>query len=296
MSNKQRIGWIGLGKMGMPMAKNLIRAGYPLVVYNRTREKTGELVELGAQVADTPKNLASDASVIISMVLDDPAMEAVSTGPEGAFEGAKSGTIYVEMSTVSAMASARVAEKASQKGIAYLRAPVTGGVVHAEEGKLGILASGPRETYEQCGEIFSVLGHTSFYLGEGEEGRIMKLVLNMQVGIIAAMTAEALTYGELGGLDWNQMIDIIRESIVATPMITYRAPLLKDRKFIPAFTASQMAKDFGLVVDTGRSMNAPMPITSAVQQHLGIMNAKGMGKHDFWELLTLMEELAGLKR
>jgi len=295
MSNKQRIGWIGLGKMGMPMAKNLIKAGHPLVVYNRTREKTREPVELGAQIADTPKNLAADASVIISMVLDDPAMEAVFTGPEGAFEGAKSGTIYVEMSTVSAMASARVAEKASKKGIAYLRAPVTGGVVHAEEGKLGILASGPREAYEQCREIFSILGHTSFYLGAGEQARIMKLVLNMQVGIIAAMTAEALTYGELGGLDWNQMIDIIRESIVATPMITYRAPLLKDRKFIPGFTASQMAKDFGLVMDTGRSMNAPMPITTAVHQHLGIMNARGMGKQDFWELLTLLEELAGLK-
>jgi 3-hydroxyisobutyrate dehydrogenase-like beta-hydroxyacid dehydrogenase len=295
MSDKGRIGWIGLGKMGLPMAKNLIHAGYSLVVYNRTREKTKEPADLGAQIADTPKSLAHDVPVIISMVLDDLAVEAVSTGPEGALEGAKAGTVYVEMSTVSAMASARVAEKASKKDIAYLRAPVTGGVMHAQEGTLGILISGPREAYEQCREIFSILGHTSFYLGAGEEGRIMKLVLNMQVGIIAAMTAEALTFGELGGLDWNQMIDIIRESIVASPMIKYKAPFLKDRKFIPAFTASQMAKDFDLVMDTGRAVNAPMPITAAVRQHLGIMNARGKGKQDFWELLTLLEQLGGLK-
>ncbi len=296
MSERGRIGWIGLGRMGMPMARNLIEAGYTLAVYNRTKEKARELVDLGARLEDSPKSLAAGAPVIVSMVLDDPALEAVSTGPEGAFEGADPGTIYVDMSTVSAMASARVAEKAAEKGLSYLRAPVTGGVIHAEEGSLGILASGPRETYETCEDLFSVLGKTSFYLGSGEEGRIMKLVLNMQVGIIGAMTAEALTFGELGGLDWNQMIDIVQQSIVATPMIGYRAPLLKERTFNPAFTAAQMAKDFDILLDTGRSMNAPMPITTAVRQHLGIMKARGQGSKDFWELLTHLEELGGLKR
>jgi len=295
MADKQRIGWVGLGKMGAPMAGNILEAGYPLTVYNRTRAKTRGLADRGARVAHSPGALASDADVIISMVADDRAMEAISVGPEGVLEGAKPGAIFIEMSTVSAVASARVAEVAEGKGIRYLRAPVTGGTSHAETGTLGILASGPRDAYDECKDILGVLSNTSYYLGTKEEGRIMKLVLNMQVGIISAMTAEALTFGETGGMDWNQMIDIISNSIVATPMINFRAQLLKDRSFAPAFSATQMAKDFDLVLDTGKAMNAPMPITSVVRQLLGIMKAQGKGELDFWELLTLLEELAGLK-
>ena len=295
MPNKEKIGWIGLGKMGAPMAENIITAGYPLIVYNRTREKTRQFADLGAQVAESPKSLASGVNVLISMVADDRALEAVSIGPEGAFEGANQGAIFIEMSTVSGVASARVAEEADKKGIKYLRAPVTGGVSHAEEGTLGILASGPRDVYDQCRDILGAMSKTSFYLGTKEEGRIMKLVLNMQVGIISAMTGEALTFGEIGGMEWNQMIDIISNSIVATPMIKFRAQLLKDRTFSPAFTAEQMAKDFDLILDTGKAMNAPMPITCAVRQLLGIMKAQGKGTHDFWEFLTLLEELGGVR-
>ncbi|MFC1862851.1 NAD(P)-dependent oxidoreductase [Thermodesulfobacteriota bacterium] len=294
MTTTHSIGWIGLGKMGTPMAKNIIKTGYPLTVYNRTRAKTGELSDLGARVADSPKDLAADVDVVVSMVFDDAALEAISFGSAGVFEGVKAGTIFIEMSTVSAVASARVAETAESKGIEYLRAPVTGGVTHAEEGSLGILASGPKEAYDRCRDIFKALGKKFFYLGPGEQGRIMKLVLNMQVGIISAMTAEALTYGEAGGIDWKQMIDIISDSIVATPMINFRTQSLKDRQFSPAFTAAQMAKDFDIILETGKAVNTPMPITSVVRGSLGIMKARGKGERDFWELLTLMEDLAGL--
>jgi 3-hydroxyisobutyrate dehydrogenase-like beta-hydroxyacid dehydrogenase len=264
-----------------------------MTVYNRTKAKTKEFIDLGARAAETPKSLSSEVDVVISMVSDDRAIEAISMGPEGVFEGAKPGTLFIEMSTVSAVASARVAKAAEEKSIHYLRAPVTGGVPYAEAGTLGILASGPREVYEQCRDILGAMSKTSYYLGTKEEGRVMKLVLNMQVGIISAMTAEALTFGELGGMDWNQMIDIISEGIVATPMIKFRAPLLKNRTFPGGFTASQMAKDFDLVLETGKVMNAPMPMTSVVRQFLGIMKARGKGDRDFWELLTLLEELAG---
>jgi 3-hydroxyisobutyrate dehydrogenase-like beta-hydroxyacid dehydrogenase len=295
MAKKEKIGWIGLGKMGTPMAKNILKAGYPLIVYNRTQEKTREFADLGARVAGSPKSLASGVDVIISMVSDDTALEAISMGPQGAFEGAKQGAVFIEMSTVSAVASARVAEQAEKKDIKYLRAPVTGGVSHAEEATLGVLASGPRDVYDNCSGILDAISQTSFYLGRKEEGRIMKLVLNMQVGIISAMTGEALTFGEMGGVDWNQMIDIIGNSIVATPMIKFRAQFLKDRTFTAAFTAEQMAKDFDLILDTGKAMNAPMPITYAVRQLLGIMKAQGKGNHDFWEFLTLLEELGGVR-
>jgi len=296
MAGKERIGWVGLGKMGTPMAKNVLNAGYSLTVYNRTREKTKELAELGARVADSPTSVASGSEVVISMILGDRALEDVSLGPEGILQGAGPGLVYIDMSTVSVVASARVAEAAEERGVTYLRAPVTGGVVHAETAALGVLASGSKEVFDRCKDIFAAMSKTSHYLGPKEEGRIMKLVLNMQVGIIAAMIGEALTFGEAGGVNWNQMIDIMANSIVSTPMIQFKAQYLKDRNFIPAFTVSQMIKDFDLVLDTGKATNAPMPIVSVVRQLLGIMKAQGKGDIDFWQMVTLLEQLGGLKK
>jgi 3-hydroxyisobutyrate dehydrogenase-like beta-hydroxyacid dehydrogenase len=296
MAKKQKIGWIGLGKMGIPMSKNLVKAGYSLVVYNRTAEKTKELADAGAQVADSPKALAEGVDVIISMISDDPVLEAISFGSDGAFEGAKSGTIFIDMSTVSPVSSARVSEAADAKGIKYLRAPVSGSTVLAEGGTLTIFASGPKDAYDACVEIFDVMGQKSFHVGAGEEARYLKLVLNMMVGLTSAMVAEALTFGEAGGMDWEQMIDIVNASVVASPLVGYKAQILKDRNFAPAFTASQMAKDFDIMLDTGRANNIPMPMTAIIRQFWGMMKATGKADSDFFGMVTLMEEMAGLKK
>ena len=295
MADKQRIGWIGLGKMGVPMSQNLAKAGYPLTVYNRTAEKTKELADQGAQVADSPKAAAAEAEVIISMISDDPALEAVSYGADGAFEGAKKGSIYIDMSTVSPQASTRVTEAAEKKGIKYLRAPVSGSTVLATAGTLTIFASGPKDAYDQCVEIFDCMGQKSFHVGTGEEARYLKLVLNMMVGLTSAMTAEALAFGEKGGMDWEQMIDIVNASVVASPLVGYKAQMLKDRNYAPAFTANQMAKDFDIALDTGKAMDLPMPLTSLVRQFYGTMKAMGKGDLDFFAFVTLLEEMGGIK-
>lgn len=295
MADKQRIGWIGLGKMGVPMSKNLVKKGYSVTVYNRTKDKTKELAAEGAKVADSPKALAAASDVIISMISDDAVLEEVSTGKNGAFEGAKAGAIYIDMSTVSPVASARVAEIAQKKGIKYLRAPVSGSTVLAASGTLTIFASGPKEAYDQCTEIFGAMGQKVFHVGNGDEARYLKLLLNMMVGITAAMTGEALTFGEKGGMDWNQMIDIIGASVVASPLIGYKAQLLKSRNFAPAFTVDQIAKDFDIALDTGKAANVPMPITAMARQFFGAMKAKGKGNLDFFGFVTLLEELAGIK-
>jgi 3-hydroxyisobutyrate dehydrogenase-like beta-hydroxyacid dehydrogenase len=295
MSEKQRIGWIGLGKMGIPMSKNLVKKGYSLTVYNRTKEKTKELVSEGAKVADSPKALAADSDVIISMISDDPVLEAVSIGKDGAFEGAKSGTIYIDMSTVSPVSSTKVAEVATKKGIKYLRAPVSGSTVLATSGTLTIFASGPKDAYDKCTEIFGAMGQKVFHVGNGDEARYLKLLLNMMVGITSAMAGEALVFGEKGGMDWSQMIDIIGASVVASPLVGYKAQMLKSRNFSPAFTIDQMAKDFDIALDTGKAANVPMPITAMARQFFGAMKAKGKGNLDFFGLVTLLEELAGIK-
>jgi len=295
MADKQKIGWIGLGKMGIPMSKNLLKKGYSVTVYNRTKDKTKELAAEGAKVADSPKALAADAQVIISMISDDAVLEAVSIGTDGAFAAAKSGTIFIDMSTVSPVASARVADVANKKGIKYLRAPVSGSTVLATAGTLTIFASGPKDAYDACTEIFGSMGQKVFHVGAGDEARYLKLLLNMMVGISSAMVGEALAFGEKGGMDWSQMVDIIGASVVASPLVGYKAQMLKSRNYAPAFTIEQMAKDFDIALDTGKAANVPMPITAMTRQFLGAMKANGKGNFDFFGLVTLMEDLAGIK-
>lgn len=295
MSKKQKIGWIGLGKMGNPMSRNLIRAGYALSVYNRSKEKVSELVEQGASGADSLKALAGYADVVISMIPDDHVLEAVTIASDGVLQWAKAGAIYIDMSTVSPSASARVAEVAEAKGIKYLRAPVSGSTSLAEAGKLTIFVSGPKDAYDQCQAIFLSMGQKSFYVGTGEDARYLKMVLNIMVGLTAAVTAEALSFGEKGGLNWNQMIEIVNNSVVASPLIGYKAQALKERNFTPAFTAVQMAKDFDIALDTGREMDLPLPLVSMTRQFLGAMKAQGKGGIDFFGLLTLWEEMGNIR-
>jgi 3-hydroxyisobutyrate dehydrogenase-like beta-hydroxyacid dehydrogenase len=295
MADKEKIGWIGLGKMGVPMAQNLIKKGYSVTAYNRTKEKGKALSDMGAAIVDSPKAAASGAGVTISMISDDPVLEAISYGPNGAFEGAGPGAIFIDMSTVSPASSGRVAEAAKKKKIAYLRAPVSGSTALATAGNLTIFASGPREAYDKCTDIFGAMGQKVFHVGTGDEARYLKLVMNMMVGLTSAMVAEALTFGEAGGMNWEQMIDIINASVVASPLIGYKSGLLKSRNYAPMFTVLQMAKDFDIMLEGGKATNVAMPITALVRQLYGTLIAKGKGGQDFFSLVTVFEDLAGMK-
>jgi 3-hydroxyisobutyrate dehydrogenase len=290
-----RVGWIGLGKMGFPMARRLLQAGYPLSAYNRTTEKAWPLTELGARIAAWPEEVAAESSVIFSMVADDAALEAVTLGLHGFFQTAAPGSTLIDMSTVSPGVSARVAEKAREKGVAYLRAPVSGSTQFAEAGRLTILASGPREAFDARATLLQELGQKLYHVGPQEEARVLKLLINMMVGTTAVMVAEALTLGEKSGLDWAQMIEIVQQSAVGSPLIGYKAKSLAEKRFPPALTAAQIAKDFDLALGVGREVNVPLPVTALVRQLFGGMLATGHGQSDFFGVLHLLEEMAGLR-
>ena len=292
MTEKSHIGWVGLGKMGDPMSRNLIKAGFPVTVWNRSPEKTKDLVKAGAQVADSILELSKKSDVVISMISDDPGLDSVSAA---IFEAAANGKIYIDMSTVSPIASSRVAQQANAKEVKYLRAPVSGSTVLAQAGNLTIIVSGPKDAYEQCLDAFDAMGQKAFHVGEGEEARYLKLVLNTMVGLTAAMVGEALTFGKKGGLDWEQMIEIVNNSVVASPLVSYKAQMLKDRNFTPAFTAAQMAKDFDITLDTAKNNNVAMPMTSLMRQFLGSMQAQDKGELDFFSYVTVLEALAGME-
>ncbi|HIN76671.1 MAG TPA: NAD(P)-dependent oxidoreductase [Rhodospirillales bacterium] len=290
------IGWIGLGKMGHPMAINLIKAGKKVSVFNRTTEKTKAHVNLGGIAISSIKELASSSDVIFTMISDDKAIEEIALSDDGIIANTQERASLIDMSTISPAMSAKVAEAATEKHINYLRAPVNGTVMQAEAGSLVILCSGPKTAYEDCLPLLEILGSKIFYIGEDEQARFLKLCINAMVGISSSMMGEALAFGEAGGLDWNTMIDVISSSAVGSPILNYKKETLKKRDFTPAFTARQMAKDFDLVLDTANLKNIPMPITSTVRQHWSAMIGTGRGELDYFAYVEMLEELAGIKR
>ena len=291
----QNIGWIGLGKMGHPMAINLIKAGKKVSVFNRTTEKTTAHVNLGGIVISSIKELASSSDMIFTMISDDKAIEEIALSDDGIIANTQERVSLIDMSTISPAMSAKVAEAATEKHINYLRAPVNGTVMQAEAASLVILCSGPKTTYEDCLPLLDILGSKIFYIGEDEQARFLKLCINAMVGISSSMMGEALAFGEAGGLDWNTMIDVISSSAVGSPILNYKKETLKKRDFTPAFTARQMAKDFDLVLETANLKNIPMPITSTVRQHWNAMIGTGRGELDYFAYVEMLEELAGIK-
>ena len=289
-----KIGWIGAGKMGGPMSRRLVGAGATLAVYDPVAANVEAVVATGARAASSNQDVIADADIVISMIPNDAVLGAITIGEEGIFANLAPGTIYVDMSTVSPAMSARVAVAAKEKGIHYLRAPVSGSIGLAAAGTLTIFASGPEAVFEDSRSLFEAMGAKLFHVGEAEESRFLKLSINMMVGITAGMMAEALTLSEKGGVDWNQMIDIIGSSAVGSPLVGYKVDALKNRDFTPAFPAWMMSKDFDLALDAARDESIPLPITSLVRQHWSAMEATGRGEMDFFAYVTLMEHLSGL--
>jgi len=289
-----KIGFIGLGRMGKPMASRLL-AHFPLTIWNRTKAKTVELGKRGAEIASSPREVAAKSDITITMMYDDAALEAVTFGEDGILGGIRPPSVFIDMSTVGPATSNRIASAIKEQGVEMLRAPVTGSTSSAEEGTLTILASGNRQAYEKCEKVFSVMAKKIFYVGAEEEARYLKLAHNMMVGVTAQMLAEAVTFGEKAGLDWHQMLEVFSGSFVASPLLCFKAARLADRDFTAASNVLQLAKDFDLALVAGQQLESPMPIAGLVRQFLGMLVATGKEELDYISLVLLMEDLAGIK-
>jgi len=291
----KNIGWIGLGKMGLPMALKIADQKYNLSVFNRTKAKTKDLVKAGASAEVKIPDVAKKSDIIITMVADDFALEKVALGPRGVVENARSNSTFIDMSTVSPSLSSRISEAAAIRNVNYLRAPVNGTVMQAETSTLVILVSGPQKVFEEHKNVFEIMGNKIFYIGEEEQARYIKLSINMMVGVTAIMMAEALALGKAGGLDWGLMIDIIKNSAVGSPVINYKSQKLKERNFKADFSAKQMAKDFDLILKAGRSENIPLSLAAQTRQNWSSMIATDRGENDYFGYLELLEKISGLK-
>lgn len=292
----KRIGWIGLGKMGEPMALNIRKAGYDLGVWNRSLGKCDGLIAAGASVADDMTSLAAKVDVLFVMVSDDVALRRVVLGDDGVMTNMQAGAVLVEMSTVSAIISTEVAALADKRGVQYLRAPVSGSIALAAAGTLTILASGPRETYDDLLPLLETLSARQFYVGEAERARILKLTLNMMVGFSAAMMGEAMALGLKNGLDRTTLLEVIGASVVASPLIHYKLDILKARDYSPAFEVTQMAKDFDLILEAANGSDTPMPLASLVREGWDTLIDAGDGAQDFFKYVEMAADAAGVDK
>lgn len=290
----ERIGWIGLGKMGGPMALCVRRAGHDLTVWNRSAERCEPLRLAGARIAAGIPELAAASDILFVSVSDDPALRDVALGKNGAIAHMPAGGLLVETSTVSVVVSEELARAAEARGLRYLRAPVSGSVLLAEAGKLGMLVSGPRDSFEALLPILGAITGHQLYVGDGEQARVLKLTVNMMVGLIAAMTGEAMAFCLKHGVDRATTLDGIAASVASSPLFGYKIDALKARDFSPKFSVSQIAKDFDLALAAGHTLDVPMPLTALVRQGWTAMIATGQGGDDFFKYTEMAIRVAGV--
>lgn len=282
-----KVGWIGAGKMGMPMIRNLLAAGIPVVVSEPDAAARKQLADAGAEAA-ADLGLLDDASVVFSALPNDEALRLVVAGSApatGLADRLARGSVLVEMSTVSPECSAAVAEMLENKGILYVRAPVSGSTAMAEKATLTILASGDPQGWDVALPLVSLISARRFWLGTGEEARYMKLVLNTLVGASSAILAEAVSMGASGGLSRAAMMEVICESAVASPLFKYKADLVVSEDYTPAFTIQQMIKDFTLISDAGRGNGVPMMTAGLILELYRAAANAGLQNEDFFALV-----------
>jgi len=287
--NTPAIGWIGLGHMGVPMARNVIKAGFPLTVFNRTPDKARDL---GCKVAASAAALAKASDVLVTMLSDDAAQEEVLFGAGGVAAAMRPGTVVVNMGTMSPALSRSTAERLAARGVETLDAPVSGSVKPATEGTLVILVGGKTEVFARCRPLFDALGKKAFLFGGHGQGSRAKLAINMMLGLTLQALAEAVVLGESCGLDLDMVLDMVAEAAVASPIVNLKLPSIRKGDFTAAFPLRHMAKDFRLAVAEAGETGAPVPITRAACASYAKALSDGMGDLDIMAILKDLREQA----
>lgn len=291
-----KIGWIGLGNMGKNMARRVMDAGHELYMFDTNKEQMKELAEKGAAYADSAADLARKTDIVFSTIPNGKILRAISFGENGVAAGMSEGKIFVDISTVDVETSAEVADLVDKTGGKFLRCPVSGSTVQAGEGTLVVMVSGDREAYEKAVPVLDLFGKTRYYMGEKEEARVMKLVIQSMVGVQFQSYAEALVLGEKAGVDWKTMIEILSSCSAASTNIRNKVDEFKNRDFTPMSTVFTQLKDMNLVMDLARQYNVPMPITSVSTGYYNAMVASGRGNYDYAAILLVNEENCGIRK
>lgn len=292
----QRIGFIGIGLMGTHMARHLLEAGYPLTIWNRSEEKAQGLLAAGAKWAESPKILASESDVVITIVTDSSASEQVCCGPDGVLEGANPGMILIDMGSIAPEMSRSIAGRAREKGVMMLDAPVTGNPKVAAAGNLGVMIGGPKDTYEACLPLFEILSAKIVYVGEENgTGTTLKLINNLILGVAIEAVAEAMVLASKVSIDPQKVIDITSVGGARTGAMETRGGRMITGDYSPGFSTNNMYKDLTSVIGLADEFGVTLPATSTSWDILRAAKSRGDGNLDSCCVMKVLEELAQTK-
>jgi 3-hydroxyisobutyrate dehydrogenase len=283
-----QIAFCGLGIMGSGMARNLLKAGHDVAVYNRTPHKAAALIALGARAADTPYMAAQNADYIVSMVADDSASRAIWLGEQGALAAARRGTLFIESSTLSPGWVQELAQHAMARNCELLDAPVTGSRAQAEGGELVFLVGGTQEAFERAQQLLNTMGKTIHHFGSSGSGAMMKLINNLVASVQIVALAEGLALAEQSGLELHQVGEFLMQGPPGSPLVKRKMPALLQRDYSPSFSLQWMHKDLSYGLAEAAQRNIPMPTVAAARELARMAMARGWSEQDYTVLYELL--------
>ena len=287
-----KIGFIGLGIMGKPMSLNLLKAGYQLVVMDVFEPAVAELVAAGAEAAPTPRAVAEQADIIITMLPNSPQVKQVVLGEQGVIEGARSGAVVIDMSSIAPLVSREVAGKLAANGVEMLDAPVSGGQPKAIDGTLSVMVGGSQEVFDRCYPIMKAMAGSVVRTGSIGAGNITKLANQVIVALNIAAMAEALVLATKAGVEPELVFQAIRGGLAGSTVLDAKAPLVLDRKFNPGFRINLHIKDLANALDTSHELGVPLPLTASVMEMMQALKVDGQGDADHCSLVRYYEKMA----
>ena len=291
----ETVGFVGLGIMGQGMALNLRKAGFPLTVWNRTASKAEPVVDAGATLGSSPAEVAEKSDIIVVCVSDTPDVEAVVLGDDGIIEGARPGSLMIDCSTISPIATKAIAAKLAEKKIAMLDAPISGGSEGAVRGTLAIMVGGAAQDFERALPVFEAMGKTITHVGETGAGQTVKLVNQVLVVGNALAMCEAFMLAEAGGVDLKTALKAVEAGAAGSWMLSNRGPQIIERDWRPGFTVDLQQKDLRLVLDAADELGVPLPTTGLIFQYYRSLQAQGLGEQGNHILIQALENLAGFE-
>jgi len=289
------LGFVGLGVMGGRMAKRLLDGGHSVTGYNRTKSKAQWLLDLGMKWADTPRAVAGSSDVVFSMIANNSALRAVTEGNEGIVAGLSTGKIYVEMSTVSPAAIRELAKQVETKGAEMLDAPVSGSSITLEEGKLSFMVGGKKEIFDKVLPYLQAIGPKATYVGGHGLAASMKVATNLSLAVQMLAFSEGLLLAEKSGIARATAVEVLLNSVMASPMVKYRGPFVLKMPDEVIFDVNMMQKDLLLALEMGRQLDVPLPTTSITNEFLTAARGMGLAEKDFAFLFEVLARMAGVK-
>ena len=288
------LGFVGLGAMGGRVTKRLLDAGHTVTGYNRTKSKAQWLLDLGMRWGETPRAVAEAADVIFTMVTNTGALYEVVDGHNGILAGLQKGKIYIDMSTISPVASKRLTERVAEKGAQMLDSPVSGSVITLEQGNLSLMVGGDKATFEQVKPILLDIGPKVNYVGANGQAVLMKVAINLNLQVQMLAFCEALILAEKGGIPRETAMEVMLNSVIASPSLKYRTPFILEMPDEAWFNVNMMQKDMLLALEMGRELNVPLPTVATSNEYLTAARAMGLAEQDFAVVYKVLAKMSGL--